>query len=497
VDRTYTQIVVFALLLCCYALTSAEVIDFTTGATDLGRHLKNGELLLSGSSGILRTNFYSYTQPDFEFINHHWLADVIFFLAWKAGDFEGLNAIYILLGGVAFGLFFRIAQKAAGLPVAVALAACLMPSLRARPSVRPEIFTLLLSGVFLYILWNHYQGRLSWRSLLILPVLEALWVNLHLGFILGPAFIGAFLLADLPRFKRWAPILLLTVAVTLLNPNGLRGATYPFTVWTNYGFDVIENYSILRIEKTVYASYYRLMELTLAALFVSFIVAARRSKRFPLPTFALALLIGGMAWWAVRAEPLLALFSLSAIAINIGPVSVRWPVAMAALGLVILAGLSYNGWRSLRKSAPIGLGLKPGSNLAAELLRDSGLDGPILNNFNIGGYLIYYLFPQHRVFMDSRPEAYSAAFIREKYQMPFENEDQWNQLLDEYKFNVICFARATTAENRFIRRRVADPAWAPVFYDGGIVILVRRTPSNSSFIQAHIIPQALLPSMTQ
>jgi len=295
----------------------------------------------------------------------------------------------------------------------------------------------------------------------------------------------------------WAPILLLTVAVTLLNPNGLRGATYPFTVWTNYGFDVIENYSILRIEKTVYASYYRLMELTLAALFVSFIVAARRSKRFPLPTFALALLIGGMAWWAVRAEPLLALFSLSAIAINIGPVSVRWPVAMAALGLVILAGLSYNGWRSLRKSAPIGLGLKPGSNLAAELLRDSGLDGPILNNFNIGGYLIYYLFPQHRVFMDSRPEAYSAAFIREKYQMPFENEDQWNQLLDEYKFNVICFARATTAENRFIRRRVADPAWAPVFYDGGIVILVRRTPSNSSFIQAHIIPQALLPSMTQ
>jgi len=38
----------------------------------LGRHIKNGELVLNGDFGILKSNFYSYTEPDFPVINHHW-----------------------------------------------------------------------------------------------------------------------------------------------------------------------------------------------------------------------------------------------------------------------------------------------------------------------------------------------------------------------------------------------------------------------------------------
>ncbi len=77
---------VYALLLAWFAITSAEVIDLTMSGIDLGRHLKNGELMLSSStpSGttakLLHTNFYSYTQPDLEFVNHHWLAGVVFVL---------------------------------------------------------------------------------------------------------------------------------------------------------------------------------------------------------------------------------------------------------------------------------------------------------------------------------------------------------------------------------------------------------------------------------
>ena len=72
-------------------ITSAEVIDLTNGGIDLGRHLKNGELLLSQ---ILHTNFYSYTQPE---LNHHWLAGIVFYSVYKLDGFPGLNAFYILL----------------------------------------------------------------------------------------------------------------------------------------------------------------------------------------------------------------------------------------------------------------------------------------------------------------------------------------------------------------------------------------------------------------
>src|SRR5438128_2309762 len=74
------SIPVYALLIVWYAITSAEVIDLTNGGIDLGRHLKNGELLLSpAASQILHTNFYSYTQPDLKFVNHHWLAGIVFY----------------------------------------------------------------------------------------------------------------------------------------------------------------------------------------------------------------------------------------------------------------------------------------------------------------------------------------------------------------------------------------------------------------------------------
>jgi len=125
--------------------------------------------------------------------------------------------------------------------------------------------------------------------------------------------------------------------------------------------------------------------------------------------------------------------------------------------------------------------------LAGEFIRDSHLDGPILNNLNIGGYLIYHLFPKLRVYVDSRPEAYAATFAREKYTRPLENENQWKQLSEEYRFNVICFKASTPSENRFVLRRVADPAWAPVFYDGRIFVLVRRTAANLDFLRTHEI----------
>src|SRR5262249_801190 len=157
--------------------------------------------------------------------------------------FAGLNAFYILLGALILVLFLRMAQRAAGLALTATLAVALMPILRLRASVRPEIFTLLVSGIFFLLLCKHYENALIWRVLLVLPVLEALWVNLHIGFIFGPIFIGAFLLEELlerppkpvnpgtnpwesgfyrekaRRALRWLGLLGLTLAATLLNPS--------------------------------------------------------------------------------------------------------------------------------------------------------------------------------------------------------------------------------------------------------------------------------------
>jgi len=59
--------------LAFYFCLLATPINLATA--DLGRHLKNGELLLSGNLDLLYKNYYSYTDPDYAFINHHWLGE--------------------------------------------------------------------------------------------------------------------------------------------------------------------------------------------------------------------------------------------------------------------------------------------------------------------------------------------------------------------------------------------------------------------------------------
>jgi len=68
--KVYLSTLITCGLTACYALWSAETIDLFFGGIDLGRHLKNGELLLgttvpSGTAHrVLHTNFYSQATPE-------------------------------------------------------------------------------------------------------------------------------------------------------------------------------------------------------------------------------------------------------------------------------------------------------------------------------------------------------------------------------------------------------------------------------------------------
>jgi len=68
--------VFFFILL--FSATATTSIDFTQ---DLGRHLKLGEIIIQ-TGRVPSTNLFSYTYPQFSFINHHWLSEVIFYVLY-------------------------------------------------------------------------------------------------------------------------------------------------------------------------------------------------------------------------------------------------------------------------------------------------------------------------------------------------------------------------------------------------------------------------------
>jgi hypothetical protein len=344
-----------------------------------------------------------------------------------------------------------------------------------------------------------------------LPVLEMLWVNFHAGFALGPVIIGIFLAAELIQLREtgWAArasklsmlaaILAMTVLAGVVNPNGIRGLLFPVTVSSNYGMDVQENLSMFRLQDTPVVP---IMEIAILILAGVWAMTYRRRVRMEWPLLLLSAAFGLMSVIFYRIYVFAGGFLLVAICANIArlrasPKTVKpknkekererkeknaqrstawlaWIWAAALCGIIAFAAPRWNN---------SGLGLEAGDSDLAEFLHANHIAGKVFNGFANGAYLMHYL-PDQKVYIDSRPEAYPAAFIRDDYTQPLRNEDAWHRIVGTYDFDFICFIQMNQEEGQFILRRLRDPEWAAV-RAGSDVVLVRRKPQFESVIASH------------
>ena len=92
-------------------LGSFLIHNFDSIGQDIGRHLKVGEIIWQ-TKEVPKTNLFSFTEPDFPFINHHWLSEVMFFGIFSAVGFTGLILVKAVLALASFVLLFFIAKNA-------------------------------------------------------------------------------------------------------------------------------------------------------------------------------------------------------------------------------------------------------------------------------------------------------------------------------------------------------------------------------------------------
>lgn len=496
------KIFVLILLIGWFIFLTTTRIDLIT--TDLGRHLKTGELIFKRQLPIYN-NFYSYTNPNFPVINHHWGSGFIFFLIQKVSGFFALSVFYLLLNLITFLLFFRLAQKNAGFGLAVLTSIFAIPLIAERKEIRPEIFSYFFSALFFWILWHFKNKSLSWRWLLILPLLEIFWVNLHIYFFLGPVLIGVFLfeVVILKIFRTQAKsevkelilIFILTIFSALVNPYGLKEVVYPLNIFRNYGYRIVENQSIPFLEKlNFYNPNFIIFKITSLILILSFIfVLIFNKKKFSISYFVIGFSFGLIAFFAIRNLTIFGFFIIPIISYNLKEglfsrikldLLILTTVIFFMINLIITPFLIFQ----LRN---FGFGLKKGVNLSAEFFKKEKIQGPIFNNYDIGGYLIYHLFPKEKVFVDNRPEAYPASFF-EKIYIPMQNDEKiWREKDRTYNFNVIFFSYRdyTPWAQKFLIDRINDPSWAPVFADDYAIIFLKRNSKNQSIIKRYQLPK--------
>lgn len=491
------------LVLASYALFLGHKIDLSI--SDLGRHLQNGRIMLAERT-VLATNFYSYTEPDFPAPNHHWGSGALFYLVWQAGGFGALHLFLIALSLATFLIFFLIAARSVGFAPASVLALITLPLLAERTEIRPEVFSYLLCGLFFWILLQWHKTR-DWRLLALLPILEVLWVNLHIYFFLGPALIGIFLAENLLRalFKTEKPSAALAAgfaaaaAAALLNPFGIHGALAPLTIFENYGYRIAENQPVWFVERILRNPNYIMIKIVSGIL--ATVLFARlfwRRNGLSLAYILIAAAMSAMAWLAVRNFALFGFFFIPLAAHAISPFKThslkyakRYAIGTAIAIIFLMTPALFGQWQ---KHFPYwreqGIGLEAGNRNAADFFREQKLTGPIFNNYDIGGYLIFHLFPDERVFTDNRPEAYSRSFFTETY-IPMQEDDAvWQKELARWNFSALFFSwrDATPWAQKFLVARIQDPLWAPVFADRYALILLKRTEKNKAVIERFELP---------
>ncbi|MEK9180920.1 MAG: tetratricopeptide repeat protein [Patescibacteria group bacterium] len=511
------KILVFFLLLVLYGTLLAHKISLPF-ADDLGRHIKNGEMVLRGNFEVLHENFYSYTQTDYPVVNHHWLSGVIYYLILSAVGWGGLVIFKILLLLAAFAIVFKAATKKADFWLTTVLAIPAIIILWERTALRPENFSQLFFAIYLYLLVDLDENPQSKKIYWLLP-LQLLWVNMHIFFIIGVALTGGFLvekiilqtmnhrrLKENPLIKKMLILTALLIGVSFLNPNGAAGVFYPF--YSSRAFDVAvsENLGLFETFRTrVFWSDYALALYTpiVGILALSFIFGFWKKLK-PLgsaqdkPIFYLlaSAAFAASGFLVVRSIAMFGLIFLPAAARNFNPVFLRIKSALetesprlsekvkkfsVACLMVILLGLT---WFFGGKVFNPGIGLASGSMESAEFFQRQELRGPIFNNFDIGSYLIYNFSPREKVFVDNRSEGYSSQFFTKTYFPAIEDEDIWKQTLAKHQFNAIFFYLYDYGDfvPNFFWRRIRDPDWAMVYVDKYAIIFVRNVAENQKVI---------------
>lgn len=536
------SIIIFFIFVLLIAGFLHPITSFTQ---DLGRHLLMGEIILKTYS-VPQTNLFSYTHPDFPFINTHWLSEVIFYLTHKLIGFNGLLLISTVIVSLSFGLVFFTAIKKGSVIAITIISILYLRILFERTDIRPEIFSFLFLSIFITILYKYRQRYTLW--ILLLPFLELVWVNTHIYFPIGIAVIGLFLLEQIillfyqkvqpTKFSQvanrgntnqghktntWSIIInnllssatrkflwtnenriivllsifVASLSITLLNPNGIAGALYPFHVFQNYGYQIEENQTVFFLwdyfgGKTTILYFF----ISAAVLFSTLLLTIKKSRPID---WLLALFFTYLAANAERNMPLFVFgtfipctYALSIIARKI-KLGKRSHLIKGGVTFVLIGTIIWN-INNVVQQKGFGLGTAKGAERGADFFLENNLKGPLFNNFDIGSYLDYRLYPTERLFIDGRPEAYPSSFLQNIY-IPMQNDPKlFGEQDKKYHFNAIFFSHTdmTPWAQTFLKWITQDKQWSIVYLDDYVIILLKNTSKNAELIKKHGLLQSSL-----
>lgn len=467
---------------------------FLLFSPDLGLHLVAGEYTFH--NGLPETNVFSPINGDHPLLQHEWAFQVFSYAITAVAGTNGLvwmRLVVVLLIGL---ILHRSLRPGRGYVAGVACLALGLFVAHPRFAWSPELFSMLMLAAVFKLLIDYIEGR--GNQLFLLPLIFAVWVNVHGYFLAGLIVVGCFAAGEFGealvrgnstgRAMRLIGIGVLCAIATLLNPYHVEGAIYPFrvligllTVDSHFNTAVAE----LLPPRTFKSAWAVKAWYPLLVIFAVASVAQGRKVRF-------AYLLTALAFWLMARSTYR---NIGIYGLTLGVLSaVQWQTARTWKSLelpiarlsrwgtlalvVVLLGMAgfiatnrlYHAEGNLRVfGAGVARWLDPAARdfIAEHIPADS----QVFNSFDHGSTYLWWFYPERRPFIDGNGAGYPSEFFAE-YRKLVRCNESLEPLMRRHRIGWVYLG----LDKRLARCLYRNPDWHPVFLDSDTIILVSQAP---------------------
>lgn len=496
----------FWLLLLALLLLHAlrPIMDF-----DFWWHLKTGELILRDKALLTRDPF-NYTgdlvvkRQEAMFLNAYWLWQVtvakLFGLFGFAGVFFWKTVTAALLAAAVFVPLRR--QQLTGPATLLLVTGGTLIFVDVYHLERPQVFTILfltvLTGMIARIRAGNAPSRLLWPMMV-------LWANIHGGFVVGDFVLGLAIAGFVLQYWQerqqalklvsWAAI---GILLSFVNPGGWNAlfeaasfASNPLTsanaeyrsTWAMFGDGArLAAIGLWTISLVQIAGLLLVKRRCWAEIFISLFLIAIGLQYVRNTGFIAIALLPLSAYYLDQMLQRIAIPSWSRLAVSaacclllVQPLLKEWRIRQASPGPVFY-------------TMPVAM---------ADFLRQSGLSGNLFNDYGLGGYLDWALYPRWQTFIDGRnldpgvSRHYLAIALASAEMV--DGTPLHKLLLDSYGIDVVAMrtAQASGHLQPLLGTLLRDPAWVPVYQDWQTFVLARKSAANAGAIRTFAIDRGI------
>lgn len=461
---------------------------------DLGFHLKGGQWIWEHNA-VPDKDTYTYTVNQNDYIDSHWLFQLVVYGFFSAGGYAGVSIYVAILVTLIFTVQWRLLRRYVSAPETIVILMSAALIIQFRFHLRPELITWL--GVTFYLwVYDTYRSKPS-SHIWWLCAVQMVWANCHGLFLLGWVMCGTFLISSWFHQRtldfRLLWVTLLQPVAALLTPYGIKGLLFPFYLYTrlqenNVMNNAISEFTSVTEMQTTASSpflpgglYYGFF-IWVAVLVMLFGFTFSQRKLFEWMITAAFLFL---AVKAVRNIPLFVFASTVMLAAAWSHTRLRFRLKQLMVGkeAIILNVLSYllaifilllwnNGYYRLSRS-----GIRTGAGLhttaypigVGNFINTNALDARLMNDFNTGSWLEWQL-PQP-VFIDGRLEVMQEKFFAEY--LSSQQPDSLNVLLKKYAPQMIVFDYMSSGSWHRQLGKLKDE-WRMVYADETAVLYLHK-----------------------